>query len=311
MKNFSVKNGVGISAVIFAVTALIALPLRTYQFFSGTLEGKTGFYSANNFSVYALGIIITAAILFFIAFSVIKRKSLSFDREVKKRPVFGIFSLIAAAGFFACGITNFLYASDNNFQFIKKEFHGFEIIKTWNAEVLFAVITAVCAMLSAIFMIAIAVSALTGKTNGSEHKLISLAPVIFCIVNLVSRFNRTISYLRVSELAFELLMFAFGVMFFMAFAQLNARISDKNIEWKLSAYGLPAALFAVLCFVPNLILTVSGNTAMLYEFSEINVCDITMALFIIAAVFTRITDKTQSIEEPEETEITVQETTEE
>ncbi len=293
MKGFSVKNGFGIGAVIFAVAALISLPLRTTQFFNIIEFGGSGFYTYIDWSVYALGFVLAAAMLAFIVLGIAKRKKLSYDREVKSNPVFGIFSLIAAAGAFVDGISCAMKFSGNFDPVMVRDYTG---VATWNTDKLIFGGEAIFAVLSAIFFLALGLSAFRSKTNGSEHKLISLAPVLWCIIKMVFRFSRTISYLMVSDLTLELLMLAFLIMFFMAFAQVNSQIGAKNCEWKLAGYGLPAALLALICFVPRLIVTVSGESALLYEHSSVDISDLTTALFIIATVFIKLTDRVKKEE---------------
>lgn len=281
MKSFSLKGGSGIAAIVFALAALIALPLRTIQYFTIIENNGTGFYTESNWSVYLLGILLAVAVIALLVLGFINKKNISYDLEVKSRPVFGLFSFVAAAGIFSDGIVSFLGINlDNLF-----DFEG----KISNPDSLFMIGEAFLSVFAAIFFLALGISTLSGKTNGSEHKLISLVPVIWCLIRMVFRFSRTISYLRVSELTFELLMLVFTAMFFMAFAQVNSQISSKNNEWKLLGYGLPAALFSLICFVPRVIVWVSGQKELLYEYASTpNICELTNALFIIAAVFTRL-----------------------
>lgn len=294
MKGLSLKSGFGIGAVIFAAASLISLPIRTAQYFTVIEPDGTGFYTASNWSVYALGIILAISVFSLLFIGISKKKKLDYDREVKPRPVFGIFSLVAAAGTFLDGISCATKFSNNFEPVIERSYEG---VPAWNTEKLVFGGEAILAVLAAIFFLAIAVSALKGKTNGSEHKLISLAPVLWCMIRMLYRFSRTISYLKVSDLTFELIMLVLMVMFFMAFAQVNSEIGGKNCEWKLAGYGLPAALFALICFVPRLIATIAGRTELIYEYSSLDICDLTTALFIISTVFTRITDR---VEIPEE-----------
>ena len=88
-----------------------------------------------------------------------------------------------------------------------------------------------------------------------------------------------------------MIMLVFMIMFFMAFAQVNSNVNGKNCEWKIAAYGLIAALLALICFVPRFIVTLTGNAHLLHEQSPIEYCDISNALFIICTVFTRVTDR--------------------
>ena len=117
-------------------------------------------------------------------------------------------------------------------------------------------------------------------------------PVIWSMLRMVARFMRTLSYVRVSELMFEMLMLAFMILFFMNFAQCSSKVNDENCGSKLAAYGLPAALMALVCFVPRFILTLTGQAHVIYTGSVLEYSDLAVALFIIATVLTRVTVKT-------------------
>lgn len=284
MKSLSVRSGFGLGAVIAVAAAIIALPIRTAQFFT-IIESDTGFYSEVNAGVYIFYGVIAAAIVLSLVFGFAKRKKLDYSLEVTKRPGFGILSFTAAIGALSDAakcIMEFMNAEPDS--------------ETAQAAGILLAVEAVFALFTAIFFVAIGVSALGGKTNGSEYKLISLAPVLWSIVRIVYRFTRTISYIRVSELLLEMLMLVFLIVFFMAFAQANTGINSKGNIWKVAAYGVPAVLLALICFVPRFIVTVSGNAHLLVEQSPIEYCDIANAAFIICTVLTRVTDKISSEE---------------
>lgn len=287
MKSFSAKNGFGIGYLIFIAASVIAVILRTVQFFTVIESDGTGFYTEKGLSVYALYAVVAVSAAAFIVLGITKRKSLDYDREIKKQPVIGAVSTVAGIGAFLDGIRCITSASGDVAPLIEQTFGG----SVWNTEKLIFYAEAVLASLSAIFFIALGISFFMGKTNGSEHKLISLTPVLWCIARMVFRFSRTISYLNVSDLTFELLMLVFSVLFFMAFAQINARIDDKNCEWKLAGYGLPASLLALVCFIPRVIVTLSGRTELLYEYSPVEICDLTTAVFMLTVAFTKLTDR--------------------
>lgn len=297
MNSISAKKGLGTGAAFFAAAAVIAVILRTVQFFTVIEENQTGFYIANNWSVYLLYIVLAAFALSSVVLGFINRKKLDYDREAKKRPILGAVSLVAGVGAFTDGLGSILKVLSNHAPIVEYTYDGAAI---WNTDKIIFFAEAAFATLSAIFFLALGLSLISGKTNGSEHKLISLSPVLWCIVRMIFRFSRTISYLKVSDLTFELLMLVFSVLFFMAFAQVNASIDCKNCEWKLAGYGLPAALLAILCFVPRVIVTLSGRTGLLYEYSPVDFCDLTTAAFIITAVFTRLTDRVEKPEEEKE-----------
>jgi hypothetical protein len=259
------------------------------QFFT-VLEGSSGFYREYNWSVYLLYGILILSIAAVIIYGISKRKKLEYSFEVTKRPGPGIISMAAAMGVLldaAFCITSAMKIEEisaglSTANYIEGMTQGDGIILT--AEAIFGVFTA-------IYFVVLGFSYLGGKTNGSEYRLISLAPVVWSIFRLVYRFKRTISFVNVSDLLFEMLMICFMIMFFFAFAQVNSRVGGKGNEWKLASYGIPAALLALVCFIPRFIVTLSGNADLLYSYSAAEYCDFGIALLIISTVLTRVTDK--------------------
>ena len=284
MNNKSVKSGFGIGCIIFVVAALIAIPVRTLQFFT-VLEGGTGFYSETDWSVYLLFGVIAVSILAILVSGFSKRKKLEYSLEATKRPGLSSLSLIAASGLvldaFSC-LAKYSTAEPSSAVVTESPI---------NASQLILMLEAVFAVLSAIYFILLWLTYLNGKSNASKIRLLALAPVIWNILRIVMRFMRTISYIRVSDLLFEMIMIAFLILFFMALAQATTGISAEKVEWKIGAYGLPAALLALLCFVPRLIVMLTGNSHLFYSESTVEFCDLGVALFIIGTVLTRVTDK--------------------
>lgn len=273
------KSGFGTGILIFVAAAIIALPVRTLQYFT-VLETDTGFFRENDWSVFVLGITAAAAILAFLALGIIKRKKLDYSLEVTKRPGQGILCFVAAAGILMNAIE------------IVVDFMNYDGFNQDNkTEFLILGIQAVFALFSAVYFVAMGSSFVSGKTNGSEYRLISLAPVVWSIFRLIIRFTRTISYIKVSDLMFEMLMLVFFIMFFMAFAQVNSRVDANKKEWKIAAYGLSAALLALICFVPRFIVMITGNADLLNEQSPAEYCDFCVALLMISTVLTRTTVK--------------------
>ncbi len=289
MKNKSIASGFGIGVIIMAIAAVVALPIRTMQFFT-VLEGESGFYRAADWSVYLLYGVLALSVVAIMIYGIVSRKRLDYSLETLKRPGMGVISMAAAMGVLldaAFCITSAMKIEEissglSTANYVEGMTQGDGVILT--AEAIFAVFTA-------IYLVVLGFSYLSGKTNGSEYRLISLAPVIWSIFRLVYRFKRTISFVRVSDLLFEMIMICFMIMFFFAFAQVNSRVGGKGNEWKIAAYGIPAALLALVCFVPRLIVTITGNAQLLYSYSAAEYCDFGVALFIISAVLTRVTDK--------------------
>ena len=273
------KSEFGVGILIFAAAAIIALPVRTLQYFT-VLENDTGFFSQTDWSIYVLTIVLVAAVLAFLIIGFLKRKTLDYSMEITKRPGQGILSFTAAAGILMNAVSNLLVImNSDNFA---------DDAKTTS---LILILQTIFGLFSAIYFVALGVSYVAGKSNGSEYRLISLSPVIWSIFRLVFRFTRQISYIRVSDLAFEMLMLVFFILFFMAFAQVNSRVDADKKEWKIASYGMPAALLALVCFVPRFIVMITGNADLLHDQSPAEYCDFGIALFIISTVLTRVTVK--------------------
>lgn len=272
------NTGFLISTIAFCVVALAALPLRTYQFLTN-IEAGTGFYiDSANILIYVLYGIIGAGIVISMASALLYKNELGFDRTPAKRPVQGIISLLTAVAVLfdaALDLNTILNYSPETSEMTKVSLY------VLCAQSLFAV-------LAAIFFVVFGISMLSGATNASEYKIISVAPTVWFMFRLIFRFTATISFIKVSDLLLEMFMLAFMLIFFTAFAQLNSKIESKGLDWKLVAFGLPAAVLALVCFIPRFIMVISGKSEMLYTGSPVEYCDLATALFALSIVLTRI-----------------------
>ncbi|MBR0120579.1 MAG: hypothetical protein IJM10_02205 [Clostridia bacterium] len=272
------NTGFLISTIAFCVVALAALPLRTYQFLTN-IEAGTGFYiDSANILIYVLYGIIGAGIVISMASALLYKSELGFDRTPAKRPVQGIISLLTAVAVLfdaALDLNTILNYSPETSEMTKVSLY------VLCAQSLFAV-------LAAIFFVVFGISMLSGATNASEYKIISVAPTVWFMFRLIFRFTATISFIKVSDLLLEMFMLAFMLIFFTAFAQLNSKIESKGLDWKLVAFGLPAAVLALVCFIPRFIMVISGKSEILYTGSPVEYCDLATALFALSIVLTRI-----------------------
>ena len=72
------KSGFGIGILIFAAAAIIALPVRTLQYFT-VIESDTGFFIKNDWSIYLLGAVTGAAIIAMLILGLVKRKKIDYS----------------------------------------------------------------------------------------------------------------------------------------------------------------------------------------------------------------------------------------
>ncbi len=295
MKEKILNSGFGIGNLIFVAAVILALPLRIYQYVGKVLEPATGFYAESHWSIYALYAVLVLAIAAIYVLAAVKRKTLDYSYDTVKRPAFGALSGLVAAGLiidlFSCMsvISSApLYGAGST-----------PSPEVTSAYVIMAQMAV--SLLSSVYFVILCITSLIGKTSGANFRLLSLAPVLWSMLRMISRFMRTISYVRVSELLFEMVMLVFMIMFFMAFAQCNSKVNESDCKWKLAAYGLPAALMALVTSVPRLILGLVGSADIIYSQSVLEFSDLAIALFIIATVFTRVTVKTESATESDNT----------
>ncbi len=276
---------------LFSLSILLVLPLRVYQYLN-IIEPGTGFYEKTDISVPAL----YALLAFFggamLLLSFLNRYKIAMSTTVRKSPVLGAVALGTAVAFFVDAVvmyqnfTTLYYGTAQNGGgdiFIESATSG--IMKSGALPMLFE---AVFAVLSAIFFIVLGVAYISGKSNGSEFKLLAITPLAWSICRILHRFMRTISFTNVSDLFFELLMIVFLMIFFMAFAQLISRVNNKGADWKLTGFGLPAALLCLLCFVPRAAILVMGKGDLLADLSPPEYCDLAIALFILTFILNKV-----------------------
>lgn len=302
MKNKILNSGFGIGNVIFVAALIIALPLRIYQYSSGVIEPVTGFFATNDFSVYVLYGVIALAAVASVALGFVNRKKLAYETSAQKNPLLGTASAIAALSIILDAVFNI--------NIIGTLETGVTSAQPSTEKTAYYVVIAqaIVSLLAALFFAVLCINSFMGKTLASELRILSLTPVLWTMLRMVSRFMRTISFVRVSELMFEMFMLAFLIMFFMNFAQCNSKVNDENCAWKLAAYGLPAALLALVCFVPREILLLAGKGDIIYTESVTEFSDLAAALFVIATVLTKLTVKAPESTDAESSDSTVPET---
>lgn len=295
-KKFS-ENGFGTACLIFIIVTVIALPLRIIQYFT-VMEPETGFYTEAGFTVWLFFGVLVAAAAAIYGLGLSKKKSLALSAGAEKRPGCGAFAALAAAG---C-VFDILRTLGLLGDLLGDTYSSSEAMASANALRIVYIGELVFGALSIVYFALSAYGFFSGKGCAEGSKILSLTPVLWLVFRLIVRFTRKISFIRVSELLLEMLMLAFFIMFFMAYAQVNSKVGGENCEYKVASYGLIAAMLAIICFVPRFVLTVCGKADMIYTYSALEYCDFTCALFALATVFTRITARPAAVDAPVVTE---------
>lgn len=273
---------------------LVAVPLRVYQYFR-VLEPETGFYSTIDFSVYIIYALLGIAVITAIVIPLINRKKMITVASVKKSPVFLVLSLILAVTIIIDSAGQLMSYFDLYDAAASSGSTIAEYVKKQGGTLL--LLQAVSGAIAAVYFFVSGLSVSLGNSDGSKLKLLGLTPVLWCIFRLLYKFKRTISFINVSDLLLELFEIVFLMLFFFALAQTVARIDVKTVFWKIFAYGIPAAMFALMCFLPRFILMVTGKSELLNDHYGVSYSDLGAAAYIIYNLLSRA--KAQTIE-PEE-----------
>lgn len=273
---------------------LVAVPLRVYQYFK-VLEPETGFYSSNDISVYVMYILLGAAMLLSVLIPLINKKKLITVTSVKKSPVFLVFSLILAVTIIIDSAGQLMGYFDLYDAASAAGGTVTEYVKNQGGT--FLLLQAVSGAVAAVYFFVSGLSVSLGNSDGSRLKVLGLTPVLWYIFKLLYRFKRTISFTNVSDLMLELFAIVFLMMFFFALAQTVAKIDAQTVFWKIFAYGVPAAMFALMCFLPRFIVMIIGKSELLNTHYGVSYSDLGVAAYIIYNLLSRTKARTADSEE--------------
>lgn len=273
---------------------LVAVPLRVYQYFK-VLEPETGFYSSNDISVYVMYILLGASMLLSVLIPLINKKKLITVTSVKKSPAFLVFSLILAVTIIIDSAGQLMNYFDLYDAASAAGGTVTEYVKNQGGT--FLLLQAVSGAVAAVYFFVSGLSVSLGNSDGSRLKILGLTPVLWYIFKLLYRFKRTISFTNVSDLMLELFAIVFLMMFFFALAQTVAKIDAQTVFWKIFAYGVPAAMFALMCFLPRFIVMIIGKSELLNTHYGVSYSDLGVAAYIIYNLLSRTKARTADSEE--------------
>lgn len=287
------KDGSSIRAMLISLAAVVAviIPIRCYQFISGAVEGKTGFYSHSDWSIYVSYAVLVLAAAAFVVLSLKEKKNVCYSRTAMRSTGLAIAAFMLALTL----VIDAVYQYKVIIATLMDEtmVYANESVQYFKTGLVARGIEGFTAIVSAVFFVLFGFGHLNGKSTASDSKLMALFPVLWCVCRLMHRFMRTVNFLNVSDLLYELFMCVFLMAFFMAFAQLNSNVSSDGLDWKLTAYGLPAAMLCAVCFFPRFIVALVGRDDCLGLQSPIEWCDLGTAVFIVALLLTRLGTRVQ------------------
>ena len=144
----------------------------------------------------------------------------------------------------------------------------------------------VFALFSAPYFAALGYSYRTGSDNAAKWRIPALAPICWAAFRMVHHFVRKISFTKVSDLFFELLILGGMMLFFMAFASVTSGIYSDGTSWRIPGFGLPAALIAGMLSLTRMIFTLIDKTAYINENHPLNPVDCLFFCFVLLLCLT-------------------------
>lgn len=267
---------------IFIIATVAAVILRTWQAFN-IIESDTGFFSTGHITIPILyAILVVAAIAIYMAAYVTKKvpePRISNEKSIS----LGITCLLMCGGLGINAVDCFytfttVYSQYTPFSSMAGSGLASYLLKTGATPRLIEMIFAI---LSIIWFIILATKFFSGTSDVSKRKFFALCPVFWSTFRIVQRFTRTISFVNVSDLLLELFMIAFMMLFFLFFAQVSSNINARAVMNKVYAYGLIAAMTALVISVPKVIIMFAAPELSVNG-CPLEACNITTALFIIA-----------------------------
>ena len=290
MNNASDKNGLGKFGFFIYVTVagiITAIPLRVYQLLCIT-EPETGFYTEKNVTVIIMYALLALCFVLPLAYSLVNKKNVTFSDRSGIRKFEGVAAFLFAAALIADAVSSY--------KAFTTLYGGF--VMTREMPTLFSYLNksgalarlteAVFALLSAMYFAILGMYDIKDRKGIAKLKLLALSPLVWCIARIIHRFMRKISYMKVGDLFFELLMLAVFSLFMLPLAQKLADVDGAGKEWKIAAYGVPTVVLCLICFLPRLIVAVIGKGDVLSSSSPIEFCDGAAALFALSVLLGRM-----------------------
>lgn len=266
---------------VFAAAVLVALPTRVYQLLA-LVDASNGFYKESDVTIPVLYAVIAVFGLLFLVLSFVSKEVPSPKLPTGKNTLLGISSFIMTAGL---GYDMFrtlrqLIPANHGSGAVFIGLLKNNLSENGGAFVLLGFVFAFFAM---IYFIVFGISHLNGKASYKEFKLLALSPLCWAMVHLVINLRNEISFIRVSELLFEIFMFVFIMLFLLTFARISSGVFTEDSMWGIYGYGLTAALLAAVVTVPRIVISLVGLDAV--EGFEFNFAYLAVLIFILTYVF--------------------------
>ncbi len=235
----SIKN---IGIISIAVYVLLTA-LRIYQTFT-MIDGQTGFFTVDNFSVPLMYILAVVPVILMIAMCFVCGDLPAGDINKKASVPAGIISAVFGISLLLDGISSLKTVLANGM--------GTEYAKELTGGNL-GMVAMVFAFLGALALAVQSIFAFRGASLPSFMKLPVLFPVGWAFAKTLAFFSITVSYVKVSQLLLSIFASVFLMLFLFENARITADVEKKNSVWFFYATGIITAGLSFAASVPLLL----------------------------------------------------------
>ncbi len=266
--------------IVCLISTLILTILRCVQIFK-FIDPETGFKVGGTFLFVLVYIILGAVCCYFSLAAYFSKSSMDIGIHKINSSVSGIAALLFSVSLIFDSFSSFFNGLEN----LSEPSVGSGIQSLMSNGSLPLTAQSFFAILSAVYFVVVSVDFFKGRTKSSSLKVLAIAPVAWTGMRMISRFIRQISFVEVSDLLFELIMLAFLIMFFMAFAQVNSGVYSHGFSWRLIGFGLSAAVISGTISISRLIFRFIENGAYINAEHPFSFADLAFSLFAVVLAF--------------------------
>lgn len=261
---------------ILGISTAVTIVLRAIQM-AKFIDNETGFATGGNVFSIILILELVSTVLAFVVKAFLSAESEKIQLQGVKSKALGTVTALFSLSLLFDFVSGFTSGMSDT----AADFKGLMLTGTMPRF-----LQSIFAVLAAFYFLFLSKDFLKGTANASKHRILAIMPVGWAGFRMICRFVRQISFVKVSDLFFELVMLAFMLIFFMALAQVISGVYSDGFQWRIPAFGASAALIAGMLSVPRLIFTFVGYESYINPQHTFQITDLAFFGFILVLTAT-------------------------
>ncbi len=262
---------------ILGISVIVGIIIRAVQM-AKYIDNETGFATGGKVFSIILILLLVSTILAFVVKGFLSAESEKLQLQGVKSKALGIVTVLFSLSLLFDFVSGFTSTGGSD---AAADFKGLMLTGTMPRF-----LQSIFALLAAFYFLFLSKDFLKGTANASKHRVLAIMPVGWAGFRMVCRFVRQISFVKVSDLFFELIMLAFMLIFFMALAQVVSGVYSDGFRWRIPSFGASAALIAGMLSVPRLIFTFVGYDNYINPQHTFQITDLAFFAFVLVLTAT-------------------------